>query len=104
MAYKLTYGKKSVSELDEALDWYKEVSLKTAEKFNKSALSRLIEISETPHLFGYVKNRKRYRRAKIKRYPYIIVFRVDEPKQKVFILSVWHEKRNPSDLMKRLRK
>ncbi|HFA48237.1 MAG TPA: type II toxin-antitoxin system RelE/ParE family toxin [Bacteroidetes bacterium] len=104
MAYKLIYGKKSRSELDEAITWYKDISNQTATKFYSAAQSRLNEISDQPHRFGPIRNRRRYRRAKIKRFPYLIVFRIDEAKQKVHIISIWHEKRNPSDLMKRLRK
>lgn len=104
MAYKLIYGKKSRSELDDAINWYKDVSSETAFKFYTATFSRLDEIAETPYLFGPIRNRKRYRRAKIKRFPYLIVFRIDESKQAVFIISIFHVKRNPASLMKRLRK
>jgi plasmid stabilization system protein ParE len=104
MAYKISIGNKANLEWKEAFEWYANISPKNGLKFHSAGLGRLEEIAETPHLFGHVRNRRRYRRAKIKRFPYQIVFRIDETSQQVIILSIFHEKRNPSSLMKRLRK
>lgn len=104
MAYKISFGKKALAELEEAYLWYNEISSETSAKFYAASLARLDEVAHHPHRFGPIRQRPRYRRAKVKRFPYLLIFRIDEAKQKIFILSIFHEKRDPSRLMKRLRK
>ncbi len=104
MAYKMSIGKKANIEWKEAFEWYTNISAKNGVKFHNAGIERVNEIAKAPHRFGPVRNRPRYRRAKIKRFPYLVVYRIDEANQKVYIISIWHDKRNPSDLMKRLRK
>lgn len=104
MAYKVSIGKKAIPEWKEAYSWYAEISSKIGLKFHNAAIERVDEIANYPHRFGPIQKRRRYRRTKIKHFPYLIVFKVDEPNQKIFIISFFHEKRNPSTLLKRLRK
>lgn len=74
MAYKITFSKKAFSELEEAYLWYRESSPSVASKFYAGVLARIDEMISHPHAFGSVRKRPRYRRAKVKRFPYLIVF------------------------------
>ncbi|MEK7256637.1 MAG: type II toxin-antitoxin system RelE/ParE family toxin [Bacteroidota bacterium] len=103
MAYKIYLGKKAKEEYEEAMLWYHEASPQAAVKFKANILATLHEMSLRPHKYGPVRHRPRYRRAIVNRFPYQIVFRLEENTQRIFVLSFWHTRRNPAVLMKRLR-
>ena len=105
MAYKITLSKKALEELDEAFTWYENEASKTvATRFLHEFYERMDEIIENPHRFQQVKKRPLYRRAILRKFPYHVVYRIDELANRIRVLVVWHVRRNPSDLMKRLRK
>jgi plasmid stabilization system protein ParE len=103
MAYKVVVGKSAHTDIKNVLDWYAGESPVALEKFVQGFYRCLDDLSERPESFGLVRQRTRFRRVKIKRFPYLIVFRVDEMRSRVFIAALIHEKRNPDIWVKRLR-
>ena len=103
MAYKIVIGKTAQRNLIEIFDWYAGESSTVLKKFIGGFYARLDELAEHPELFGLVKQRPRFRKVKIRRFPYFIVFRMDDRLSKVFIAMVIHEKRNPESWLQRLR-
>ena len=102
MAYKVIIGKSAQSDIREALDWYAGESSVALEKFVEGFYARLNELSERPESFGSVRQRPRFRKVKIRKFPYCIVFRLDETLLKVFIAAIIHIKRNPRAWVKHL--
>ncbi len=45
-----------------------------------------------------------FRKVKVSRFPYYIHYTVLEEKKEVLIVAIWHEKRNPDDFIKRVRR
>jgi len=103
MAYKVIIGKSAQSDIRDVLDWYAGESIVALEKFVESLYARLDELAERPESFGLVRQRPRFRKVKMRRFPYYIVFRVDENLSRVFIAAVVHTKRNPAVWVRRLR-
>ncbi|HRI60427.1 MAG TPA: type II toxin-antitoxin system RelE/ParE family toxin [Saprospiraceae bacterium] len=103
MAFKVVIGKSAQHDVREVLDWYAEESRVALERFVEGFYARLDELAERPESFGLVRQRPRFRKVKIRRFPYYIVFRVDEINFKVFVAAVIHTKRNPAVWVRRLR-
>lgn len=103
MAYKVVLGKSARRDIEAILDWYAGESPLALEKFIVGLYNRISELSQAPEQFSLVKQRPRFRKVKIKRYPYYIVYRFDEAKSLIFISAMIHERRNPDLWVKGLR-
>jgi plasmid stabilization system protein ParE len=103
MAYKVIIGKSAQRDIRDVLEWYAGESVTALEKFVEAFYARIDELAERPESSILVRQRPLFRKVKIKRFPYYIVFRVEENLSKVFIAAVIHTKRNPSVWVKRLR-
>jgi plasmid stabilization system protein ParE len=98
MLYKVNFRKRAAKEYIEAITWYKERSLQAAENFINVVRQTLHEIEDQPDHFRIIY--KNYHEAKTKRYPYSIVYFIDEKKQSVIIMTLFHHKRNPKNKFK----
>lgn len=103
MAFKVVIGKSARLDAQNVLDWYAGESIAALEKFVNNFFLHIDEIAERPESFGIVRQRPHYRKLKIKRFPYYIIFRIDEKRNRVVIAAVVHTKRNPTVWIKRLR-
>ncbi len=103
MAYKVSIGKSAQRDIRDILDWYAGESVAALEKFVEAFYARIAELAERPEFSILVRQRPLYRKIKIKRFPYYIVFRIDEVLSKVFIAAVIHTKRNPTVWVRRLK-
>ena len=103
MAYNLTLGTAALAEIQNASDWYANVSQPTFEKFLDAIDDRLLDLSERPESFTLVRLNPNFRRVKLRRFPYLLIFRVNPAIKRVFIAAFIHEKRNPTDWARKLR-
>lgn len=103
MAYKVVIGKSAQRDIREALDWYAGESIVALERFLVSLYSRFEDLSEHPESFGFVKQRPRFRKVKLQKFPYYIVFRIDEARSTILVVAVIHVKRNPAVWIRTLR-
>lgn len=83
-----------VTELDEAIAWYERQSPEAARRFITAVEAAIDQICDHPGRFPRKSNRYRY--ARVKRFPYIIVFSVqgDIPT----IAAIRHTSRRNADL------
>ncbi len=77
---------------------YEERSLQASENVVLIMEQTIHEIKNQPNHFRKVY--KNYREAKTKKYPFSIVYFVDENKQAVIITTLFHQKRNPKNKFK----
>jgi plasmid stabilization system protein ParE len=98
MLYKVNFRKRAAKEYIEAITWYKERSLQAAENFINVVRQTLHEIEDQPDHFRIIY--KNYHEVKTKRYPYSIVYFIDDKKQSVIITTLFHHKRNPKNKFK----
>ena len=104
MGYKVVVGKSAQLDLQNILEWYAGESIAVLQKFVDALYSRFQDLSERPESFGIVRQRPRFRKLKINRFPYYVIYRLDESRNVVFIATVIHEKRKPEVWIRRLRK
>lgn len=94
MSYRYIYDPVALVEYREAVEWYTERSILAAENFVLAVGDGVKAICKSPH-----RNRNTYadfREISLKKYPYYIVYPVDDKNMIVVITSVYHHKRNPT--------
>ena len=91
--YSYIFEPRAAIEYKEAILWYLEISLYAAENFDKLLKARIDEICLNPTLHN--KTRKNYREAVVVKYPFSVIYFVEEEIRTVVIISIFHHKRNP---------
>ena len=89
--YKLIIKPAAVEMARDAYGWYNDQQQGLGEVFI-SALDNCFE-RITQHPKAYSKIKKNYRQARLKKFPYVIVFEIF--KTDVVVFSVFHTSRNP---------
>lgn len=92
MAYKLTVLPDALNEIADATAYYFNISEKVALKFNKRLDEGFDKLELNPNF------QKRYRNVRmlpVKKFPYIIIFEINEEAKEVLILSVFCTHQNP---------
>lgn len=93
MLYTYIFEPRALTEYKEAVVWYKERSEPAAANLITAVKSRIEAICNDP--LRYRNAYKIFRETSLKKYPYYIVYFVDEITKTVIITSLYHHKRNP---------
>lgn len=80
-------------DVNEALEYYLLVAPSVVERFSTELDRRLIQILGNPKRFSFLTGHRELRRARLESFPYVVVYR--EFPERVFILTVRHERRHP---------
>ena len=99
MSYVIAYQPGAIAEFEAAAFWYKERSIQAAENF-ETAVNKKISILRIQPT-QYRKTYKEFREIRLDKYPFNIIYLVDEVKMKVIISSLYHHKRNPKKKYKK---
>lgn len=81
-------------ELSDAYDWYEHKQQSLGNKLYNEVNHYLTLIEENPYQFP-VKYTEDLRSASLNRFPYLILYWIDESNNIVFIVSIFHTSRNP---------
>lgn len=100
MTYTLLLSTKANEELENAFDWYYHKSKLSAQHFFDEVFSRIEVIRKYPK--RYPKKSKNFREVSLKKFPFSIVYELEEYKKLVFIHAIFHQKRNPKLKFKNL--
>jgi plasmid stabilization system protein ParE len=88
----------AMEDIQQAYDWYEERESGLGEKFIRCLDDCLLSIRRIP--MGYAKVYRNYRRAVVRRFPYVVFYKA--LKKKVIVYSVFHCSQNPDKWRKRL--
>lgn len=91
--YQFIYSPVALIEYKDAVVWYKERSTKVAEGSVNQVQEKVNNICKTP--YRYHINYKHFRETSLRKYPYSLVYFIDENEKTVIITSIFHQKRNP---------
>ncbi len=97
MEFKLLFHNKAKVELLESAEWYAEKSIQIFSEFSDKIASGIENIKINPHAYPVVYKNKR--KCIIKRFPFSIIFIIQE--DKIYVISVFHHSRNPNIWKKR---
>lgn len=93
MTFKTELLPRARKELLDAWDWYEDKWTGLGDRFMREVEKKLQQIEKTPE--RYAEHRKGFREAKIKVFPYLIIYRIQKRKKIIAISSIFHTSRNP---------
>jgi plasmid stabilization system protein ParE len=93
MAYKVLVSLRAQKEIENVADYYKLYSAIAPSKFIAVLQDAYTTLGTNPHFRILYKN---IRALKLKRFPHSLYFVIDENKNTVWVLSCFHNKRNPN--------
>jgi plasmid stabilization system protein ParE len=93
MSYKLLYTPIALIDYKTSTSWYAVRSSKAAENFVVEVKNCTTAICNNPLQF---KNRyKNFRETSLKKYPFYIIYFVDDVNNVVIVTAIYHHKRSP---------
>ena len=81
-------------DLEDAYEWYEQQSEGLGDKFIREVDHYLLIIKNNPYQFS-IQFSGQYRFANLIKFPYRLVYSIDEPLQCVYVNAVFHTSRNP---------
>ena len=93
MAYRVTYHPEAEAELYKSIIWYEETLSGLGREFLKEVENITHHLNLHP--FIYSKRKKNYREAVLRKFPYIIVYKINSRSKEVHIMYVFHTSQHP---------
>jgi plasmid stabilization system protein ParE len=75
--------------------WYEAQLEGLGMRFENAIRKKLQDISSHP--LTYSKKKGAFRQATIRNFPFVIVYKIKEPKNTIHISAIFHTKRNPKN-------
>lgn len=94
MSYSLILHVAAKTDYEEAYEWYEAQQVGLGERFMVAFRKLADAIILHPERYG-TRVHKKYREARLKKFPYSIIYTIYKDKQIVFVSSVHHHKRHP---------
>ena len=98
--YRIDLG--AVKEDEEAYNWYEKQSELAADNFKLAVNKGIVAICADP--FRNRNFHKNLHELSLKKYPFNIIYFIEEEKNSVTITSIFHHKRNPKKKFKNPKK
>ena len=98
MNYLLLLKHEALLDIEEAAKWYETKQERLGKEFSETVVSYLDYLSRNAH--SHPKVREEYRELVMKRFPYVIVYRIVKENE-VIILGIIHTKKHPSNRRKK---
>ena len=99
MAENLRFHPSVVSDLSDAVAWYELRSAGLGDRFRAAVDSRFDDIVESPELFPPAFGDVDFRFARIKRFPYLVLYRLRQ--DCIHVLGVFHSASDPAKWRRR---
>lgn len=93
-SFKIELHPEVETDYNEAYHWYELKQAGLGERFLLSVRNLLDFIKTSPEAYSS-KSRKRYREAKVKDFPYLIVYVIYAKEKAIFVSAIHHQKMNP---------
>ena len=94
MAYRVIVSPRAQREIEEAIDYYAQHSADAPRHFVQSLKDVYQALANNPFFRVRYKN---IRAVKLRHFPYLLYFIVNERQNTVRLLSCFHGRRNPDD-------
>lgn len=89
--YTSVFSSRAQRELIVSFDWYEEQQTGLGDSFIENVLAKVKLIEQYPMLYSVKSNI--YREATIVKFPFVIVYSVNNRKRRITIVSVFHTSR-----------
>jgi len=101
MAYSFIINDEAIKELTEAFLWYEKQQSGLGKEFRTEVYIKLDKVCNNP--FDYKIPNKKFHEALVERFPFLIVYFVDEKNNLIIVTAIFHTGRNPKYKFKRTR-
>jgi plasmid stabilization system protein ParE len=101
MSYSYRLRREASIEFADAFVWYEEQQEGLGESFIVAVESKLTQICDNP--FHNKISNKKFHEALTDKFPFLIVYFVDEKNKLVIVTAIFHTSRNPKNKFKRIR-
>jgi plasmid stabilization system protein ParE len=91
--YAAIFSRRAQKEIAESWDWYEDRQLGLGDRFLKEITDHVRKIEQTPNRFPT--RFKSYRETPVPVFPFLIIYRINEKKKIIRIVSIFHTSRNP---------
>lgn len=95
MSYAYLFDPAAAKEYEDAFEWYQQRSEAAADNLIIEVEETIRAICQDP--YRYRKAHKNLHEVSLKKYPYHLIYFIDEAKEIVTIISLFHHKRNPKN-------
>ena len=92
--YRTIFSSKAQREIAESWNWYEDRQLGLGDRFLNEIAEHIRKIEQTPIRFPI--RFKSYRETPVPVFPFLIIYRINEKKKIIRIVSVFHTSRNPT--------
>lgn len=100
MGFKASYYEEARFDIKEAKKWYRSQKKGLEKRFAGDIKTTIFRVRELP--FVHAVRYKSIRIAHLDKFPYSIHFYIDESDQKIIIIAILHNRRNPAIARERI--
>ncbi len=93
MAYQYTFDPVAAREYEDALNWYEQKNIIAADNLIVAVQDAITAVCTNPNRYRNL--HKNLRELTLKKYPYNLIYFIDENKKLITVISLYHHKRNP---------
>ncbi|MBC7553636.1 MAG: type II toxin-antitoxin system RelE/ParE family toxin [Taibaiella sp.] len=94
MSYTVVFSERANRELTDSWKWYEERKYGLGDQFTEAVL-KIIAVLESNPEKGLLRNTI-FKEVIVKKFPFLIIYRVEKEDKIVFIHSIFHSSRNPT--------
>lgn len=100
MSYTYILHKHAQKDYEQSLEWYMERSVDAAEKFVQAVDNALQLICNNP--YRWRNKYKNFHEITLKKYPFTIIYTIEEEQALIVVSSIYHHKKNPKGKYRRI--
>ncbi len=93
MAYRYIFDPVAADEYEKAFNWYEQKSVVAADNLIVAVQNAITAICTNP--YRYRNTHENLRELTLKKYPYNLIYFIDENKKLIIVTSLYHHKRHP---------
>lgn len=97
--YSCVFREEASKDFTEAFVWYEQQQNELGQSFQRKVYSKLEKICNNP--FHYKRSYKHFHEAAVDKFPFVIVYLVDEKLKLITVFAIFHTSRNPKRKFKR---
>ena len=101
MSFRVVHEAEAKEEFREAVAWYEAQAERLGVRFVGAVDKVMAAMSAQPNRFSNAGRNSR--KARVLGWPYSIHFTIDEENQEIKVIAVWHGRRKPAELRRRLK-
>ncbi len=93
MLYKVKIDQEAMLDLQEIIEWYNQQAQGLGARFLKQITSQINSLKKTP--FVYANRYADVRCMIIKKFPFMVHYKIDSDQKLIIIFAIFHTSRNP---------